>query len=125
MITNEKLRNKLATTGVLTFALGVAGISLGTNDVAAAPAKQLKTEASTAEAAIPVPYYLPVSFWAQNQLLLQPQILPQQQLLILPQQQLTLNQALLQNALYNDLAYQGGPFNASTALPTSNDFVLD
>ncbi len=134
MIINDKLRKRLATTGVLAFALGVAGISLGSNDVAAAPAKRVEAADSTAQAAIPVPFYLPTSNWAQNQLILpqQPQlILPQQQqpLLLLPQQQQLqqqlLNQALLQNALYNDLAFQGIPVNASAELPASTEFVLD
>ena len=34
-------------------------------------------------------------------------------------------EALLQNALYNDLVYQGIPVDASTTLPASTEFVLD
>jgi len=124
----ETLRNRLATTGVLTFALGVAGISMASSDVAAAPAKQLRNQETAPQPYTPIPYYQTSSSWAQNQMLLnlQPQ-LSQQQQLILPQQQqqLMLNQALLQNALYNDLVYQGIPVDASTTLPASTEFVLD
>ncbi len=132
MINKSKLRTRLATTGVLTFALGVAGISLVADEVEAAPAKQLSMADSTGQAAGPTPYYLPTSYWAQNQLILPqqqyPLILPQQQQqqLILPQQQQQLNlQQQLQNALYNDLAFQGAPLNTSRSLPASTEFVLD
>ncbi|MGH1344699.1 MAG: hypothetical protein ACRBN8_24280 [Nannocystales bacterium] len=124
---NNKVRKRLAATGVLTFSLGIAGISLGADEVEAASAKQQVTEMnSTAQAAGPTVYYLPLNNWAQNQLLLpqQPQ-LSQQQQLILPQQQLQLNQALLQNALYNDLVFQGAPLQPSRSLAASTEFVLD
>lgn len=147
MITKDKLRKRLAAMGVLTFALGVAGISMGSQEVSAAPAKQFQTASTDPQALTPIPYFLPQSSWAQQQLFLPQQqqlflpqqqqqlilpqqqqqlILPQQQQqLILPQQQQQLNQALLQNALYNDLAFQGAPLKNSAAVTASNEFVLD
>lgn len=131
MIIKDKLRKRLAATGVLTFALGVAGISMGSQEVSAAPAKQFQTASTAPQALTPIPYFLPQSSWAQNQLFLPQQqqlFLPQQQQqqLILPQQQqLQLNRALLQNALYNDLVFQGAPLKNSAAVTASNEFVLD